>query len=47
VDAATGAIYAVDMTPLIARDAPEPGVWAREMLDTFSKDVIERVGRLA
>lgn len=47
VDAATGAIYAVDMTPLTANGAPEPGAWARETLAAFSKDVSDRIGRLA
>lgn len=47
VDAATGAIYAVDMTPLTANGAPEPGAWARETLEAFTKDVSDRIGRLA
>lgn len=46
VDAATGAIYAVDMTPLTVSGAPEPGAWAREILDAFTKDIQDRIGRL-
>ena len=46
VDAATGAVYADDMTPLIRSDARDPMDYARGVLEEFSGDVAARIGRL-
>jgi len=46
VDSATGAVYAIDMTPLTRNDAPDPGNHAMAMLEKFSTDVKDRIARL-
>ncbi len=47
VDAATGAVYADDMTPLIRNAALDPLAYAREVVREFTEDVESRVRRLA
>jgi hypothetical protein len=46
VDAATGAVYADDMTPLIRGDATDALEYAREVMREFTGDVESRVRRL-
>lgn len=47
VDAATGAVYADDMTALIRNPDRDPLDYARAVLDEFSADVDARMKRLA
>jgi LmbE family N-acetylglucosaminyl deacetylase len=47
VDAATGAVYADDMTSLIRNPVRDPLEYARAILDQFATDVASRIQRLA
>jgi LmbE family N-acetylglucosaminyl deacetylase len=47
VDTATGMSYAMDLTPLIRDDGKEIGGFILEYIQRFSKDVEDRLARLA
>jgi LmbE family N-acetylglucosaminyl deacetylase len=46
VDAATGAIYATDLTPLTQNNAPDPAAYAHALQQRFTIDVADRIARL-
>jgi LmbE family N-acetylglucosaminyl deacetylase len=45
-DVATGTTLAMDLTPLMADDAPDPGELAAALIQRFSEDVAARIKRV-
>jgi LmbE family N-acetylglucosaminyl deacetylase len=46
VDATTGLSFAMDMTPLVLKDGPEPPAFTQDLIQHFAQDVTERIRRL-
>jgi LmbE family N-acetylglucosaminyl deacetylase len=46
VDTAAGLTFAMDMTPLIVEESLDPTDFARNLIERFSQDVIERLQKL-
>jgi LmbE family N-acetylglucosaminyl deacetylase len=45
-DATTGLSFGMDLTPLIADPAKDPGTYVQEFIQRFAQDVADRVGKL-
>ena len=45
-DATTGLSFGMDLTPLIADPAKDPGVFVQEFIQRFAQEVADRVGKL-
>ena len=46
LDASTGLAFSMDLTPLLADDAPDPAAFAQERIDRFAAEVGDRLRRL-
>jgi LmbE family N-acetylglucosaminyl deacetylase len=45
-DATTGLSFGMDLTPLVADPAKDPGVYVQEYIQRFAQEVADRVGKL-